>query len=81
MTISGRSLRRVTLFVNGHRVRSVAVRSGRRSITIAVPLRRSGSVRQRLTARVSFRNGTRSRTLTAHATRCAQAPVVPQFTG
>ena len=81
VTISGRSLRRITLFVNGHRVRSVVVRPGRRSITVAVPLPRSGPARRRLIARVSFRNGARPRTLTARATRCAQAPVVPQFTG
>jgi hypothetical protein len=34
-----------------------------------------------VTARVTFRNGAAARTLTARATRCAQAAVQPQFTG
>ncbi len=81
VTVSGRVLRRVTLFVNGRLVRSVTVPAGRRSITVPVPLRRSGAARQTITARVTFRNGTHSRTLTAGATRCAHTAVRPQFTG
>jgi hypothetical protein len=81
VTISGRSIRRVTLFVAGQRVRTVTVPAGRRSITVNVPVRRFGARRQSVQARVTFRNGARARTLTASATRCAQTAVSPQFTG
>jgi hypothetical protein len=62
-------------------VRTVTVPSGRRSISVNVPVRRFGARRQTVTARVTFRNGARARTLTASATRCAQGAVSPQFTG
>jgi len=81
ITVSGRQMRHVTFFVNGRRVRSMAVRPGRRSLTVSVPLRRSGSARQTVTARVSFTNGANARTVAANARRCAQAAVQPQFTG
>ena len=79
--VTGRQIRRVTLIVNGRPVRTVAVRTGQRTVTVAVPLRRSGASRQTVQARVAFRNGAATRTLSAHATRCAQAAVRPQFTG
>lgn len=81
VTISGRQIRRVTLFVAGRRVRTVTVPAGRRSITVSVPVRRFGARRQSVRARVTFRNGAPARTLTASATRCAQTEVSPQFTG
>jgi hypothetical protein len=81
ITVSGRSISRVTFFVNGHRVRTVRVRSNQRRLTVSVPLRRSGAARQRVRVRVTFRNGAPSRTLNATARRCAQTAVQPQFTG
>src|SRR3954454_8495582 len=81
ITVSGRLISRVTFFVNGRRVRTVAVPSGGTRVTVSVPLRRSGAARQTVTARVTFRNGAAARTLTARATRCAAAAVRPQFTG
>jgi hypothetical protein len=81
ITVSGRQIRRVTFFVNGHRVRTVTVRAGATRVTASVRLRRSGAARQTVTARVTFRNGAASRTLTTRATRCAAAAVRPQFTG
>jgi len=79
--VSGRLIRRVTLSVNGRRVRTVNLRSTQRSVTVSVPLSRAGASRQTVRARFTFRNGTASRTLSARATRCAQAAVRPQFTG
>jgi hypothetical protein len=81
VTVSGRSIRRVTLLVAGRRVRTITVPAGRRSITVSVPVRRFGARRQSVQARVTFRNGAPARTLTASATRCAQSAVSPQFTG
>jgi hypothetical protein len=34
-----------------------------------------------VTTRITFRNGTRARTLVAVATRCGTAAVAPKFTG
>jgi hypothetical protein len=81
VTITGRSIRQVTFFVNGRRARIVTVRAGARRLTVAVPLSRGGAARQRITARVTFRNGAAARTLNTTARRCAQAAVQPQFTG
>jgi hypothetical protein len=81
ITVSGRQIRQVTFSVNGHRVRTVRVRSSQRRVTVAVPLSRGGGARQTVTARVTFRNGAAARTLTTRATRCAQGAVSPQFTG
>jgi hypothetical protein len=78
--VRGRAMRQVRFSVNGRVVRTVRVRSGRRSITAALPVR-SRARTQAVTARVSFSNGARPRTLTARANRCAQAQVQPQFTG
>ena len=81
VTITGRSIRQVTFFVNGRRARIVTVRAGTRRLTVSVPLSRSGATRQRISARVTFRNGAAARTLNTTARRCAQAAVQPQFTG
>jgi hypothetical protein len=81
VTVAGRSMRRVAFSVNGRRSKTVSVRSGRRSISASLPLRRTGTPTQAITARVSFSNGARARTLTTRATRCAQAQVRPQFAG
>jgi hypothetical protein len=71
----------VTFFVGGRAVRTVTMRSGGRSMTVSLPIRRSGARRQALRARVTFRNGASTRTLTATAMRCAQGAVSPTFTG
>jgi hypothetical protein len=81
VTISGRSIRQVTFVVNGRRVRTVTVRAGRRTLTVSVPLSQGGAARQRVQARVTFRNGAAPRVLDTTARRCAQAAVAPQFTG
>jgi hypothetical protein len=81
VTVRGRSLRTVTFSVAGRRIRTVTVPSGRRTVSVNLPVRRFGARRQSVAARVTFRNGARSRTLTASATRCAQGAVSPQFTG
>jgi hypothetical protein len=48
---------------------------------VSVPLSRGGAARQRVQARVTFRNGAAPRVLNTTARRCAQAAVAPQFTG
>jgi hypothetical protein len=79
VTMSVRNVRRVVFSVNGRRVRAVDVAASARTVSVALPLRASGSRRQTVTARVTFRNGQAARTLRARVTRCAA--VRPQFTG
>ena len=79
--VRGRLIRRVTFRINGRAVRTVLVASGRRSVRASLPVRRFGGPRQRVEARVTFRNDTAPRTLTATVNRCAQGGVSPQFTG
>jgi hypothetical protein len=79
ITIVGRQMRSVTLFVNGHRIRTMQVAAGTRTLHVRVPIARGRA--QIVSARVAFRNGARARTLTNHAVRCAAAQVQPQFTG
>jgi len=80
VSVSGRQMRHVRFSVGGRAVRTVAVPRGALVVHALVPLRRSGPARQRVRARVTFRNGAPARTLTVSVRRCAQA-VVPQFTG
>jgi hypothetical protein len=80
VTVAGQAMRRITFRVNGRVVRTVNVRAGQRSVRASLPMttRRAAQV---VTARVTFRNGARPRTLVTRTARCAQAAVAPQFTG
>jgi hypothetical protein len=80
LTVRGRQLRDVAFSVNGRSVRTVPVRPGSTSAkeTLAIRDPRAAEV---ITARVRFRNGAAPRTLSARTSRCAKAPVQPQFTG
>lgn len=80
VTVRGQSMRSVAFTVNGRHVRSVPVARNRRSITSALPLRR-GVRSERVSARVSFRNGAPAQTYTALARVCSGAAVRPNFTG
>jgi hypothetical protein len=79
VTVTGRAMRAVTLFVNGRRVRTLRVAAGTTVVRASVPIVRGRA--QTVSARVSFRNGARPRTLVHSAVRCAAAAVQPQFTG
>ena len=81
VTVAARLMRQVRFSVKGRPARTVDVASGRRSVTALVALRPRGPVAQRVTTRITFRNGTRARTLVAVARRCSSAAVVPKFTG
>jgi hypothetical protein len=81
VTVAARQMRQVRFSVKGRPARTVDVAAGRRSVTTLVPLRPRGAAAQKVTTRITFRNGTRSRTLVAVARRCASAAVAPTFTG
>jgi hypothetical protein len=76
--VDGRGIRRITVYVNGRRVRTLA--GGRRRYVIGV---RVGGAVTRVRARVEFvaASGRRPQTLQMTALRCQRAAVAPQFTG
>ena len=79
ITVTGRQMRSVALFVNGKHVRTIRVAAGTTKVRASVPIVAGRA--QKVSARVSFRNGARPRTLVHRAVRCAAAAVQPQFTG
>ena len=81
VTVAARLMRQVRFSVKGRPARTVNVGPGLRSVTALVALRPHGPVAQKVTTRITFRNGTRARTLVAVARRCSSAAVVPTFTG
>jgi hypothetical protein len=81
VTVKGSSMRRVSFSVKGRRARTVTVAPGARRVSALVALRRGGPAVQKVTTRITFRNGAPARTLVAAARRCAPALVVPKFTG
>ena len=80
VTVVGRQMRDIAFSINGRHVRTVTVHTGRRSVKASLPMR-NRRASQVITARVRFRNGAKTKNLSARATRCAQAAVAPQFTG
>ena len=80
LTIRGRAMRSIAVYVNGRKVRSVDVARGRTSVTIA--LDRAGAV-QRVRARVTFDASarTRARDLRMTILPCAPGSARPTFTG
>jgi hypothetical protein len=80
VTVVGRQMRDIAFSINGRHVRTLRVRAGQRAVKASLPMR-NGRASQVVTARVRFRNGARPRTLSARASRCAQASVQPTFTG
>jgi hypothetical protein len=81
VTVAAVQMRTVRFSVKGRPARTVTVAPGRRSVSALVPLRMRGPAAQRVTTRITFRNGTRARTLVAVARRCSSAGVAPKFTG
>lgn len=81
VTVRGRSMRQIRVSVRGRHVRTVNVKPNATRVTTLVPIRRHGPRVQRVTTRVTFRNGTRATTLSAPARRCSPVAVVPKFTG
>ena len=80
VTVLGRRMRDIAFSINGRHIQTVAVRSGQRSVRASLPMRDRRAA-QVVAAHVRFRNGARTRVLTARASRCSQVTVAPQFTG
>jgi hypothetical protein len=80
LTVHGRAMRSIAVYVNGRKVRTVRVARGRTSVTVA--LARAGRV-QRVRARVTFDASarTRARDLRMTILPCAPGSARPTFTG
>jgi hypothetical protein len=80
LTVRGRAMRSIAVYVNGRKVRTVRVARGRTSVTVA--LARVGRV-QRVRARVTFdaSSRTRARDLRMTILPCAPGSARPTFTG
>ena len=79
--LRGQGIKRVTMYVNGRKVKTM---SGRRSsYPLLVDPRRYRSGVVRITAKVEYlpASGRRAQTLSVTALRCARGAVLPRFTG
>ena len=80
LTISGRSMRRVTVYVNGRLVKRISVKSTATRVTTKLPTPVATS---KITVKVTFvsATGTKARTFSRTVKRCVPAAVKPNFTG
>ena len=81
VSVTGTQMRQVRFSVKGRPARTVNVAPGARRISVLVALRPRGAPVQKVTTRITFRNGARPRTLATAARRCSSGAVLPQFTG
>ena len=81
--VTGRSISRVTYYLNGRVLKRVEATAGRTSFPVTVSPRGLGRGPQRLVATVVFtpESATRPRTLPFTFHRCARAAQAPRFTG
>jgi ice-binding like protein len=82
VTVTGRRIAKVAFYVDGKRVSTVRAKAGRTNFTVTIdPRRQSGRV-HRVTARVTYKAGSRTRSTTRRVTyRGPTAPRSPRFTG
>ena len=80
VTVSGRSMNRITVYVNGRLVKRITVKSTATRVTTKLPTPVATS---RITVKVTFApaTGTKPRTFTRTVKRCVPASVKPNFTG
>jgi hypothetical protein len=80
VTVSGRSISRVTIYVNGRLAKRIAVKSTATRVTTRLPTPVATS---KLTIKVTFlpATGTKARTFTRTVKRCVPSAVSPNFTG
>lgn len=80
VTVSGRSMSRITIYVNGRLAKRISVKSTATRVTTKLPTPVSTS---KLTIKVTFvsATGTKARTFTRTVKRCVPAAVKPNFTG
>ena len=80
VTVSGRSMRRVTIYVNGRLAKRIAVKSTATRVVSKLPTPVATS---KIVVKVTFStaSGTASKTFARTVRRCVPAAVSPNFTG
>ena len=78
--VSGRKIRSVVFSLDGHKLRTVKAKNSRLA-TAKVTLAQLKTGTHKLTARVTFTDGTKAKTLTLRFSRCSTAAISPRFTG
>ena len=80
LTISGRSMRRVSVYVNGRLAKRITVKSTATRVTTRLPTPVATS---KITVKVTFTtaSGTKARSFNRTVKRCVPAAVKPNFTG
>jgi len=80
LTVSGRAMQRVTVYVNGRLVKRITVKSTATRVTTKLPTPVATS---RITVKVTFvsSTGTKPKTFSRTVKRCVPASVRPNFTG
>jgi hypothetical protein len=83
VSVTGQSIAKVTYYVDGKVVGTVRAKKGRRKFTLTIDPRGRSTRVHRVTARVTFLPGARTRTTKLHGTfrRPVPVPRVPHFTG
>ncbi|MGZ6640363.1 MAG: hypothetical protein ACXVFT_00820 [Solirubrobacteraceae bacterium] len=80
LTIAGRSMRRVTVYINGRLVKRITVKSTATRVTTKLPTPVATS---KIVVKVTFvsTTGTKPKTFSRTVKRCVPAAVKPNFTG
>ena len=80
LTVAGRSMRRVSVYVNGRLAKRITVKSTATRVTTRLPTPVAAS---KIVVKVTFLSstGTKARTFTRTVKRCVPASVKPNFTG
>ncbi len=80
VTISGRSMSRVSVYVNGRLIKRITVKSTATRVTTRLPTPVATS---KITVKVTFTtaSGTKARSFSRTVKRCVPAAVKPNFTG
>ena len=79
--VSGRNLRSVVFSLDGRTLRTAKASKGGKLASTTVKTASLKPGVHKLTAKVTFTDGTKSRTLTARFSRCSSTTISPRFTG
>ena len=77
--VTGTQLRSVAFTLDGRKLKTVKARGGVAATKVTVAGLKAGT--HKLTAKVTFANGAKAKTLTIRFSRCSTAAVTPHFTG